>query len=212
MSAELHLTERDRLLLQALVLKVRLFSQRQIVEHWFGDLSNTRRRLKRLAHAQWIQRIVVLARPTPELELPLFSWRPGHAAPDCGQVAWQCQQRWRRRPARQCVAWIATEQASQRFGGTARGSLRHPTQATHDLGVAQVWLRFLRANPALAAAWHGEDLLASTRRGEKLPDAFILGDQNTVTWVIEFGGDYDAGRVNTFHQDCAARQLPYQLW
>jgi hypothetical protein len=100
------------------------------------------------------------------------------------------------------VAWIATEQASQRFGGTARGCLRHPTQATHDLGVAQVWLRFLQANPALAAAWHGEDLLASTRRGEKLPDAFILGDQNTVTWVIEFGGDYD----------CAARQLPYQLW
>jgi len=56
------------------------------------------------------------------------------------QISYRCQARWRSRPARQCVVWLATEVASHAFGGTARGELRHPTQATHDLGVAAVWL------------------------------------------------------------------------
>jgi len=33
-----------------------------------------------------------------------------------------------------------------------------------------------------------------------------------VAWVLEFGGGYDAARVEAFHVDCAARNLPYQLW
>ena len=50
MSGPLHLTGRDRAIVQALVQKVRLFSQRQIVDHWWnGELANSRRRLKRLA-------------------------------------------------------------------------------------------------------------------------------------------------------------------
>ncbi len=50
MSDALHLTPRDRAIVQSLVQKVRLFSQRQIVDHWWnGELANSRRRLKRLA-------------------------------------------------------------------------------------------------------------------------------------------------------------------
>ena len=30
--------------------------------------------------------------------------------------------------------------------------------------------------------------------------------------VLEFGGAYDAARVERFHEDCAERRLPYQLW
>lgn len=213
MKRTLHLTVRDHEILQALVLKVRLFSQRQIVDHWWhGEPANGRRRLQRLATQHFIRRITVLARPTPLLESPLVSWRPGDSAPDFGSVAWQCQERWRIRPARQCAAWIATEDASRRFGGTARGELKHPMQATHDLGVAAVWLRLHQVAPQWATAWRGEDLLAHTRRGEKLPDAFVVGAAEQVLWVIEFGGGYDAERVEAFHRDCVARNLPYQLW
>ncbi len=60
-------------------------------------------------------------------------------------------------------------------------------------------------------AWRGEDLMAHTRLGQKLPDAFIVDDQEQVIWVIEFGGGYDAERVEAFHQDCVSRNLPYQL-
>jgi hypothetical protein len=57
MSDALHLTPRDHAIVQALVQKVRLFSQRQIVDHWWnGELANSRRRLKRLADRNLIQR------------------------------------------------------------------------------------------------------------------------------------------------------------
>ena len=141
MSDALHLTPRDRAIVQALVQKVRLFSQRQIVDHWWnGELANSRRRLKRLADRNLLQRTFVMARPAPAFESPLMTWRPGDAPPDFGKIAYRCQARWRFRPARQCVVWLATELASQAYGGTARGELKHPTQTTHDLGVAAVWL------------------------------------------------------------------------
>ena len=212
MRPALSLTERDQTLLRALVLRVRLFSQRQIIDHWFGDLSNTRRRLSRLAQYDWLHRDVVLARPTPLLSAPLVSGKPGQSAPEATQVAWQCQNRWRKRPVRQCVVWIATDKTAQAMGGSRRGSLKHRTQATHDLGVAGVWLRFREISPLLAETWHSEDLMAWMRRGEKLPDAFLLNPAGAVDWVIEFGGDYDAARVAAFHQDCAERNLPYQIW
>ena len=202
MSDALHLTPRDRAIMQALVQKVRLFSQRQIVDHWWnGELANSRRRLKRLADRNLLQRSFVMARPAPAFESPLVTWRPGDAAPDFGQISYQCQARWRIRPARQCVVWLATKVTSQAFGGTARGKLKHPTQATHDLGVAAVWLRLHQVAPQWAAAWRGEDLLAHTRLGEKLPDAFIVDAAELVIWVIEFGGGYDAERVKATTRD-----------
>ena len=213
MTDALHLTPRDLAVVQALVQKVRLFSQRQIVDHWWnGELANSRRRLKRLADRNLLQRTFVTARPAPAFESPLITWRPGDAAPDFGKIAYRCQARWRSRPARQSVVWQATKVASQAFGGTARGKLKHPMQATHELGVAAVWLRLQQVAPKWAAAWRSEDLLAHTRVGQKLPDAFIVDDAEQVIWVIEFGGCYDAERVKAFHQDCESRNLPYQLW
>ena len=213
MTHGLQLTDRDREIVQALVQKVRLFSQRQIADHWWnGELPNARKRLKRLAKGELLGRESVQARPTPVLDSPLLSWSPDEPEPECGPVAYQCQQRWRVRPTRPCTVWIATEHGSQLFGGVRRGELKSPMQATHDLGVAAVWLRLREVAPAWAAAWRGEDLLAHTRRGEKLPDAFIVDQDERVLWIIEFGGGYDAQRVRAFHQDCASRRLSYQLW
>lgn len=213
MTDPLKLTPRDREILQGLVLKVRLFTQRQIADHWFGsELVNARRRLKRLGAAMLLMRMTVHARPLPRLESPLVNWQPGQLSPDFGAVAYRCQQRWRMRPPRPCTVWLATERAAQLFGGVRRGMLKQPTQATHDLGVAAVWLRLREAAPAWGDAWRGEDLLAHTRRGEKIPDAFIVDAHEQVTWVIEFGGGYDAARIAAFHTDCTHRDLPYQLW
>ena len=105
MNATFHMTARDTEIVQALVQKVRLFAQRQLADHWWnGELSNARRRLKRLAGNGLLARITVQARPIPPLESPLVGWRPGQPAPDFGQVAYQCQQRWRMRPTRPCTA------------------------------------------------------------------------------------------------------------
>jgi hypothetical protein len=206
-------TLRDQEIAQALVQKVRVFGQRQIADHWWeGQLPNARRRLKRLANQGLVTRLTVQARSLPVFEAPLVTWRPTDPDPDFGAVAYRCQERWRLRPVRPCTAWIATDTAAHFYGGVRRGELKLATQATHDLGVAAVWLRLSQVAPQWAAAWRSEDLLAHTRRGEKLPDAFVVDQCGQVVWVIEFGGAYDKARVQAFHQDCLARQLPYQIW
>jgi len=212
-SQQLALSDRDRQLLQALVEKVRLFGLRQIAQHWWNDeMANARRRLRRLASAGLITRITVQARPLPQLLGPIASWKPGAPVPEFGPAAHQLQTRWLKRPVRASTAYIATQRASQLFGGTARGELKHATQATHDLGVSAVWLRLHDRAPEWADAWRSEDLLAHTRRGEKLPDAFLLNTAGDTVCVVEFGGSYDTRRVREFHEDCADRGLPYQIW
>ena len=213
MTIPLRLTQRDHEIRLALVQKLRLLSQRQIADHWWnGDLANTRKRLKRLAEHEWLVAISTQARPTPVLESPLVTWRPGENAPEFGQVAYQCQERWRTRPSRPSMVWIASERSSQLLGGVRRGELKNPLQVTHDLGVAAVWLRLRECAPMWAAAWRSEDLMAHTRCGEKIPDAFIMDEHERVLWVIEFAGAYDAGRIRDFHLDCVSHSLGYQLW
>ena len=208
-----HLTDRDTQIIQALVEKVRLFSQRQIIDHWWaGEIPNARRRLGRLADQDLMARIEVQARPVGKIEKPLFVWQPGQPGPDCGSVAYQAQVRFRRRPVRRLTAWIATARGAQLFGGARRGELKHPTQATHDLGLAAVWLQLAAAAPQWAAAWRGEDLLAHTRQGEKLPDAFFVNQTDEIIAAVEFAGGYNAERIQAFHDDCVNRNLPYQLW
>jgi hypothetical protein len=212
-SEPLHFTDRDRELLQALSQKVRLFSQRQVAEHlWNGELANARRRLKRLEQAGLVTRLTVHARSLPPIETPLLSWRPHEVAPDFGALAYRCQHRWKSRAVRSTTAWIVTEAGARAFGGVGRGELTRATQVTHDLGVAAVWLRLRQVAPQWATAWRGEDVMAHTRLGEKLPDGFIVDEQGQIAWIIEFAGAYDTDRIRTVHQDCVERELPYQLW
>lgn len=219
MTSALSLTDRDEEFHQSLVQKVRLFNLRQIADQWFGgDLANTRRRLKQHVAADLIQRVEVQAKPLPELLQPVVTWRAGDDVPDYAAVAYQLQSRWKSSPVRPCSAFIATERLSQLYGGRNRGELKHPLQATHDLGVAQIWLHLHTHYPEWAKAWRGEDLLAHTRRGEKVPDAFIVNAAEEVCCVIEFGGAYSTQRVREFCEDCMQRDvagqrgLPFQLW
>jgi hypothetical protein len=213
MAKTVSLTPRDHELLLGLVQKVRLFSLRQIASHWWdNEVANTRRRLKTLASSALISHLTVAARTLPPIETPLAVWQPAQPAPDMGKLSYQLQSRWRQRPVRAMSAYVASSRAAQLFGGKSRGELKHPLQATHDLGVAAIWLNFHDRAPEWADAWRGEDLLAHTRLGEKLPDGFIVNQAQETVWVIEFGGAYDASRVQEFHDDCARRDLPYQIW
>lgn len=213
MPSTLKLTERDREILLALAHKVRLLALRQIATHWWnGELANARRRMKALAYADLVRRITVSARTLPPIETPVATWQPGQSVPHFGKVSYQLQERWTGRAVRPVSAYIATDRSAQLYGAKARGDLKHSLQATHDLGVAAVWLCLDRLAPSWAEAWRGEDLLAHTRRGEKLPDGFIVNDTEEVVWVIEFGGSYDSNRVQQFHEDCVRRDLPYQIW
>lgn len=213
MNGPLKLRLREHEITTALTLKLRLLSQRQVAERWYdGDVPNARRCLKRLQAQDLVCRHMVPAQPIPEVVEPLVTWKPRQPAPHFPSVAQRCQARWRGRALRPCVVWTATDTAAALFGGPHRRSRPNPLQATHDLGVAAVWLHLRRTAPPWADAWRGEDLLAYTRFEEKRPDAFVVNSDEQVVMVIEYGGRYDADRIADFHRDCAARDLPYQLW
>ena len=213
MGKYIRLTERDDEIIQALCLRVKFFSQRQVMDHWFeGDAANARRRMKQLASIGLIDRVSLRARSLPVFSSPLISWVPGQAEPEFGKVAHACSSRWRKRHVQSCTAYLATERASQRYGGRMHGEVKREMQATHDLGVSQIWIQLDLQSPDLADAWRGEDVMAPSRKGQKLPDGFIVDSNGNTLSVIEFGGSYDESRIRDFHEDCFSRSLPYQLW
>ena len=209
---ELRLQPRDLMLLEALALRVRLISQRQAAEaFWHGHLANARRRLNRLAECGMVTRSVVNAQPLPELEQPVVRWQPEQPAPDSHRVAFQLQNRWRFRALRQTVVYFPTVKTIAQFGGRQRSQTK-VTQMTHDLGVTAVWLKYAQQDSTLSATWIGEDVLAPTRIHQKLPDAALTDQHGEPKLLIEFGGSYGPERVADFHDDAAARELPYHLW
>lgn len=205
--------DRDREILHALSINVRLFSQTQIADHWFeGDKANTRRRLRQLTDEDLVIGVMVRARTLPEVTSPVITWRPGDPTPDFGKASYNLKARWTGRSVRTVSAYVAAERASRLYGGRGCGELKKPTQAGHDLGVAQVWLQLAASAPKWADAWRGEDVMAHTRKGQKLPDGFVVNSNNDVVCLMEFGGSYDQQRVREFHEDSCERELPYQIW
>ena len=122
------------------------------------------------------------------------------------------QSRWERNFTTQTL-YVATSEAARLLGGKARGELPHRYQATHDLGVAEIYLRIRDSRTEQLQYWIGEDMLAPHRRGQKLPDAIIASRPGaTPKLVLEFGGAYDKARLREFHEDCSSRALPYEIW
>ncbi|MCA9195999.1 MAG: hypothetical protein KDA87_00615 [Planctomycetales bacterium] len=209
----IRLSQRDQQILETLATKLRLLSQGQISRHWFAaDTANARRRLKQLAEFGLVERITVRARPLPNLDRPIISWRPGQTTPDFGKASYACRVRWRPLPVQTMVAYVATEFAASQFGGVRRHGITKHFQVTHDLGVSEMWLMLSRQSPRWADAWRGEDVMAATRYRQKLPDAFIVDANEKVVCAQEFGGTYSRERIRDFHLDNQARNLSYQLW
>jgi len=212
----MRISARDEALLRALCRNVRLFSLQQIATHWWSRSKHpeaaARRRLRVLEDAGWIVGIRPQARPLPPIESPVAVWTPDETAIDFAEVASHLQRRWLGETCR-VQAFVLGPTADRHFGVSRRGRLKYDFQATHDLGVSEMFLNLLAQRPAQAARWIGEDELAPYRKTEKLPDAVLADDpQARPELVLEFGGAYDARRVEQFHEDCASQMLPYEIW
>ena len=207
-------TDRDSELLDALAFRVRMLSLEQIAGAWWGGSSDprrfARRRLGPLSRAGLLEEREVLARPLLDLSAPEFAWSPGDPGPDVEAISYRLKSRWTEK-ARRTPVFIATKRTLAELGG-AGGKLPALGQETHDLHMGTIYLRRLREDPAAAEAWVGEDVFAPKRRGQKLPDAVLLGPAGEVTLAVEFAGSYGSERVAHFHEDCAERGTPYELW
>ena len=209
------MTDRERELTTALACHVRLFSFEQIARTWWPDSEsarrNARRRLGELCDRTLLTRLEVQARPLLALAAPLVRWCPGLPPEDFSALAWKLWKRWQEPPVRTTV-FVAGSSLVNRLGGVSTGTLHNLAAISHDLHVAEVYLRLLRSEPELARLWVGEDLLAPTREGQKLPDAILHDTLGRPQLVLEFGGAYPPERLRAFHEDCDKRGLPYEIW
>jgi hypothetical protein len=211
----MNLTDRDRSILRDLTAKIRVATFPQLARNFWpasgsGTL-NARRRLDELVARELLAKTRIVAHPLLALTGPVVGWRPGAPKPGPSEVAGRLQARWQDDP-RAMNVYLAGRRAITLFGARALGAIRNPFQVTHDLHLSEVYFLLRRAEPELADAWVGEEVLAPSRKNQKLPDAILHDQEGRARLVIEFGGKYPARRVAAFHDDCEARGLPYELW
>lgn len=204
---------RRMLILDALAYRVRLISWSQLLG--LGPTSRAyarsmRRLVNRLEQGRLIRRLAILTRPALVIDKPLFVWRVGEPAPIFYEIQYQAEQR-NLCPVESVTVFLGTQHLANALGGTCGHQLNHHS-ATHDLNVTGVYLHLWRTNPALALAWQGEDIVAPSRHREKLPDAILYNRAGEPTMAIEFIGDYPVERIRAFHEDCASRGLPYEIY
>lgn len=209
------LTPRDLNLMGALNNQVRLLTLAQIAEGWWSPnrtgRKNAAKRLKLLAGASFLNISVALARPLLAIEAPEVAWRMGDPPPQFGQHSWRLKVRWSLGPRRIRVYYSGPRSLGL-LGGATPGMIKNLCQVTHDLHVGQVLLVFRRRWPEHAAAWVGEDVVAPLRIGQILPDAMLIDTAGMPYRAVEFGGGYPPRRLQAFHDDCARRNLPYEIW
>lgn len=193
-------TQREEQIVETLSKRVRVLSITQVAREWWPDAADgeglAKRFLNRLAARGRVRMLRLFARPELIPTEPLVTWQPGLPVPDFGALAYQLRRR-RTGPAVETACVISA------FGRPPR-----PTDTTHDLHLAAVYLLMRRELPTRAATWQFEDSLQ--KRGEKLPDARVRDGKKWT--VIECGGEYAPHRLESDHKYCAERAWGYEIW
>jgi hypothetical protein len=206
-------TASDERLLATLTLKVRVLSLAHAARAWWSTSARARtaagRHCDRLVAGGWLTRHAATAHVELPLEAPLYVWELDAPPPAFGALSYRLIRRWSG-TSEQVIVYTATTKAARVYGGTA-GTVK-PSSLTHDLHVGALYLRFCRERPEDAAGWVSEDTLAPLREEQVLPDAAVADADGVLRRVIEFGGSYPAERLVRLHEDCVARELPYELW
>lgn len=130
--------------------------------------------------------------------------------PDLGAVSYRLQRRWDKHPV--ITTLVAASHACANFFAGHGGRLSREVERTHDLHLARVYLLYRAQNPSVMPFWIFEERLRKEHRlkNEMLPDVLIRG--GGMTRVVEFGGAYSREKLKAFHQYCAERNLPYEIW
>lgn len=206
-------TNRDLDIVETLTRRVRLLSIEQIARIWWpaaDGLRVVRRRLQRLIDGRLLDQTMVNAHPPLPVSSPLTVWMPGDDAPDAAAVSAQARSRWTE-VAVPTDVFSATRLGANLFGSSG-GRLPDFNHRDHDLLFGQVYAVYRTTRPGEANMWVGEDALSKAGYRIKDPDAFLVNDCGHRLRVIESTGRYSVRQVESFHEYCVERDLPYELW
>lgn len=208
------LTTRDREILEVLTRRVRLLTLPQITRTWWAGThaaQSARRRIDALESLGLVEKFTAYAHPELPLAQPVYCWEPGQNPPMFGALSYQLVHRWTE-PHLPTPAVIASRKAGVSFGGYG-GKRPKRVEENHDVHLAAVFLK-LRANtPDLARTWASEETIRRSRPnapGEKLPDAIVRTDGGEK--IIDFGGEYSAEKIESFHHWAEKKAIGYEFW
>lgn len=212
------LTDRDRAIVDALAVRVRIFTVGQISRGFFGgDDRYAQRRIHRLVEIGLLRLTQMAVRSTPPLDRPLARWSPGDAAPAFQRISSGLIRRWTYR--------LLQHRSVVTLGPRADGPARRrksvgvpaPFAAGHDLALGELFLRFISTSPERGVRWIGEagfDLYwpELVRSGGSIPDAVIQDAKGNAALGIEIGGLYSPARLSRLHATFKKQGVPYELW
>lgn len=200
-------------ILRALANDVRVLSLRQVARVWWSNTRWGRSRAKAamtaLDSAGWLQIKRALARPVCELQQPILNWCQGDDPPDFWEISRALHRR-AAQPASMTTIVLAKMRTVAMFA-RGRAPVVKLTQMTHDLQVAEVYLRY-RATGLPARCWISEDRLPRGWPLRERPDAVLATEDGKIARAIEYGGDYPAQRLATLHKGLASIELDYEIW
>lgn len=208
------LSDRDTAILTVLTRRVRVLAEYQLARQWWSHAADppasARKSLRRLVDAGLLREGVGMAHPMLPMTSPVLSWSPDTPMPDSESGSYRLQSRWKL--GRQSTRWYAATQSAGSLMGGFGGRAPRASELTHDIHLAELYLRLLARDAARAASWTSEtDLFKiGLGRNQRLPDAII---RNGNSWlVLEFGGAYPASKLREFHGFCEYHGLAYEIW
>lgn len=212
--ALLALTERDNEILATLTRRVKALSLTQVQGAWWpGATSRTvLSRMRQLESNGWLQ---VVGLPAKGIDFrvtnPLVPADELPGVLELRSLVAIARSRWQA-PVRVVQSVAATRQAARYFGGHAQ--VPRPSEATHDLFLSAVYLRYLCTTPSDIESWLGERQVARLVDGgdSKVPDALLKSSAHGLTAVEVVGESYSATKLEAFQSFCSSRGWRCELW
>lgn len=211
----LRLTPRDHAILDALTQRVKVLSVEQVRRTWWTGhaVATAAARLRYLTAGGWVEEVRLVASAADfEVDEALAVHQPHEREPDWRNLLPITRSRWRT-TLRAVRGFVATPLAARTFGGFARSP--RPSEATHDLFLASVYLARVSRDPDAGDRWSGEGKLATEIRAGcgVVADALVTRDGGGASTAVEVvGASYSEEKLRAFHEACERRGWSYELW
>lgn len=206
------LSMHDLQLLHASVTCVSQFTREFAKEFWHVSQVAATRRLEKLERRGLLRSRSVLASEPPPIGEPLCRWKPGQVTPHCGRVSYRARSRWKSQPVQVQRVFHATDLGCGLLG---RAPTKPPKdiQATHDIGLSNVYLHYRRRWPKLTAGcWLNETEYSHLRgRCVKVEDA-MLRRGDTIVLMVDYAGAYRPDRVEALVAHAQLHQVPIAIY